>query len=251
METFQRFTELPLELQREIWRFALHDKASAVCVFRANGELMPRTVDVEIPSPLHVCRESRSVAQSLLEFRSTSNGAYMCPYREFCPDRDTLFVPEQWAADFCDPDFLETWTQRGQIRRLALDEFLLAEEDFVRVFANVLSSYLGGLEILSLVFANGVQRNRRRFRLENFGPDERVWASPPGRVVRKDILPTEIVSQYYMILSREIHAIFPTTYGRPGDLPFKLIPQKVVINTIQETRSASYVWSFARSLFNR
>ncbi|KAF3013547.1 hypothetical protein E8E14_010009 [Neopestalotiopsis sp. 37M] len=199
MASFTRFGDLPLELQREIWCFALLDPVRLPCVFRSHHELIPQTVDLEASALLHACSESRAMARSLLRFRTTKDdggAALLEPYAEFDPDRDVLYIPEQHATDVCDPEFLRSWPVHKRIKRLALDEFLFSEEAFVGAFAAAVFSFRS-LETLSLVFAlGGAQLGGRRFLLSDFLVNERVWTSLPGHVMREDILPAEAVRCY-------------------------------------------------------
>ncbi|KAK6189421.1 hypothetical protein LQW54_013279 [Pestalotiopsis sp. IQ-011] len=249
MAAFSRFSELPLELQREIWCFALQDPLRLPCVFRGHHELIPQTVDLEASALLQACSESRSMAQSLLQFRKIQDGAYLDPYTDFNPESDILYVPEQHATDLCDPELLRSWPAHKRVRRLALDEFLFSEEAFVGAFAAALFSFRS-LETLSLVFALGALGGRR-FMLSDFQASERVWTSLPGHVMRADIFPAEAASCYRGILSAELHDTVPTAADGLGGLPFDLIPQKMVLTGRCAKKSSSRIWPRLSHLFRR
>ncbi|KAI2607081.1 uncharacterized protein GGS25DRAFT_317756 [Hypoxylon fragiforme] len=100
---FTRFRDLPLELRRAIWGFALPDDVPEICIPWPVEEVLTETpspskilkpflVDTCFPTLMHVSREAREVAISRTKFRYSPLAGCNVPFRAFRPDLDILYV---------------------------------------------------------------------------------------------------------------------------------------------------------------
>ncbi|KAI1081622.1 hypothetical protein F5B20DRAFT_534662 [Whalleya microplaca] len=112
---FAIFNSLPFELRTLIWEYALPEDISEVCIRwpldekptppetnnavdpntarpKRNKYLSPLLVDRSFPVLMHVCRESREVASSRMQFRYSPVAGCPVPFRYFRPDLDILYL---------------------------------------------------------------------------------------------------------------------------------------------------------------
>ncbi len=89
---FTRFKRLPAELRAYIWRLSLPEDESEVCVIWWEGGGLPLLVDTGFPVAMHVCFESRAIAQaSGIQFRDSAVAGCLVPYRPFDTALDILY----------------------------------------------------------------------------------------------------------------------------------------------------------------
>jgi hypothetical protein len=203
MASFSRFCLLPLELQREIWQAALQAEAAGLCItFSGLPNHRPRLADVDLHSLMHVCRESRDMAQTHFRYdlRRGVDGAFLGACREFRADLDVLYIPTDRYDGFFDWRFLEDWPVSQQPAHLALDghEAQLSRGGVgPQVAALVASGRLPNLRTVSLIFAAEpapvpVYSSSRAYKLIELGADDSVWCALPGGCKYEDIDPSLI-----------------------------------------------------------
>lgn len=231
---FPQFTNLPLELQREIWKTILdEDPEPTVHIFRwddddeflseQHGHLLPELVDTDLHPLMHVCHESRSMARKQLQFRDPlADGTCLGPCRAFRPDLDAVYVSSRdWPVFFFE-GFLRHHSQeerpqrQGQataaLQHLALDARVVGVGalDGLRDVARHLGRF-GGLRTVSVVFSeegwvprDHVPTGDMGYRLVSCARGQTVWNAPAGEVKRRDMDAWEVVRGFEEALLSQV-----------------------------------------------
>lgn len=119
------FGDLPYELRLQIWVLTIPEDEEEVCLCWP-GDLpgytallgplndipvLPLTVDTGFPVAMHICRESRAIAQNTrlsgTRFRPSHVARCMTPFRRFRPELDVLYLDQDsvWHLNlFTAPD---------------------------------------------------------------------------------------------------------------------------------------------------
>ncbi|KAI2632277.1 hypothetical protein GGR54DRAFT_27370 [Hypoxylon sp. NC1633] len=148
--SFPRFSDLPIELRKMVWKAALEETEAGICIpgleydFRRrqpdvphdgenyildNGEndilddddtqVEQLIVNYKLPALFHVCRESRRVAgQTVSTWQDgiwqDGPGPYINAYRRYEPDRDTLFLTPEASH-------IGGWVKAPKVQHLAFE----------------------------------------------------------------------------------------------------------------------------------
>lgn len=257
---FHQFTNLPLELQREIWQNALdEDPEPTVYVFRGDENEhhwhLPELVDTDINPLMHVCHESRSIARKQLKFRqSLDDGTCLGPYREFRPDLDAIYVSSRdWSLFFFEGFLDNNRDQAAALHYLALDARVIGSAGGVRDFVQHIQRF-GGLRTVSIVFSeegwvprDHVPTGSIQYRLVDCAPGQTVWNAPAGQVKRRDMDPWEVIQSFQQMLSdfvadagsSQTVALFDETTGR---FCFHTIPQNIVPKNRKRSHTEDTKW---------
>jgi hypothetical protein len=114
LETFHLFYSFPLELRLKIWMFSLPDRTIRVHLFKAHGSEIPDLPREPLPSPFHVCQQSR-VEMDML-YHPLSSSVFQTAPGElvnlaidsiFCDDRMFSFAYE--AEDSRESGISQRW----------------------------------------------------------------------------------------------------------------------------------------------
>lgn len=257
---FPQFTNLPLELQREIWQTILDEYPEpTVHIFRwddddesqteQHGHLLPELVDTDVNPLMHVCHESRSMARKQLQFRYIlADGTCLGPCRPFRLDLDAVYVSSRdWPVFFFE-GFLRHHSgrerQAAALQHLALDARVVGVGalDGVRDVARHLGRF-GGLRTVSVVFSeegwvprDHVPTGDMGYRLVGCARGQTVWNAPAGEVKRRDMDPWEVVRGFEALLSQVGVGVGLGASDESRDLDgnntgrfrFRVIPQNIV-----------------------
>ena len=119
---FKLFSNLPSELRRQIWTYALPDRIVELCQ-AVQDDSMPFYSPTSNPSLLSVNHESRSIALKnyILSFPNDTHPAQIY----FNPFVDTLFFPA-WCWLAIDTGFGSTLPEemKDKVRRVAIEELV-------------------------------------------------------------------------------------------------------------------------------
>lgn len=96
------FTSLPVEVKQAIWKLALPEDKSEVCIIWPLNQIgfdqvaLPLVVDTCFPVLMHVCSEWRGFvlesSLSRIRFRASHQAGCQTPYRPFRGDMDILYA---------------------------------------------------------------------------------------------------------------------------------------------------------------
>ncbi|KAH8901048.1 hypothetical protein GQ53DRAFT_814532 [Thozetella sp. PMI_491] len=264
---FAQFPRFPAEIRLAIWEFSIPDDVPEVYVLSSEldglsddsllGEDGPdgseenptpitpdpvRKVLIGIPPILHVCHESRHVAQANLSFLTldTAGSQVRVPYRLYRPEFDSIFIPQSSFVTFM-IGVVETGDQPAEsrfysrIRHLALHSSeIFGGFDELRIMLPRFTA----LRQISFVFGpsygdvdTGVNRSDNK-RMKHFTLDD--WPEVEGHMVhsqRQTAIPIQPVLDHI----EEDLALLEVEEGSPwdeetGEWLFKLDAKKLIVH---------------------
>ncbi|ODA80987.1 hypothetical protein RJ55_03947 [Drechmeria coniospora] len=198
---FVRFRSLPTEIREVIWLLSLPADEPEVCLMwpvnlfeREEGPASmrpsrPFIVDTAFPAMMHVCHESRVLAQdskrSRVRFRWSIAAACPVPFRHYRPDLDTMYFGAENLHPILRSSDLDD--QLSDVKSVAFDihECLRHEIhviDFIR-------QEFGSLQTLSFVLADSTGEKK----IDDFGRPECVAFRQPSRWCKLQQIPQEMM----------------------------------------------------------
>ncbi|KAH6655151.1 hypothetical protein BKA67DRAFT_227515 [Truncatella angustata] len=233
--SFPQFSQLPLELRRQIWEAALEDESVGLCIISnastTSANRSPPLADVDLHTLMHVCHESRCMAQSHFGYtmRRDLNQTFLGACRGFHAGLDVLYIPTDRYDGFFDWRFLDSWPADRQPHHIALDghEAQLSRGGVgTQVAALVASGRLPNLSSVSLVFSAEpapvpVYHPDKNYKLVELDEADMVWCALPGGCKYEDTDPRRIAEWWK-------DSVMKAAVGL-ALRPFEVIPRRISV----------------------